>query len=195
MAQSRVSISNRALQILGAKKRILDPDEDSANARECAVCYEPLRDALVESHPWRFARTRATLALYAGTPAVAGDSPEFDYQYAFTLPTDFVRWVLPRDEIHDWEIRGDKLMTSESNVLYFNYIKRVTDPTQFPPSFAEALSADMAAAMCEAITQSNEKKADAQQRKKEALSEAKHSNAFQTLPVDPVEDTWLSCRL
>lgn len=194
MAQSRVSISNRALQILGAKKRISDPGEDSVNARECAVCYEPLRDRLLEEHPWRFARSRATLALYADTPDLAGDAPEFDYQYAFTLPTDFMRWILPRDEPHDWEIRGDKLMTSEGTTLYLNYVKKVTDPTLYPPSFAEALSADMAAAMCEPITQSNEKKADAKQTKKDAIALAKRSNAFQTMPVEPAEDVFLSCR-
>lgn len=194
MAASQVSISNLALKILGAK-RIEAPDENSRNARSCADVYEALRDALIEDHPWRFARARATLALYSGTPAVAGDSPEFDYAYAFTLPSDCLAVEFPRDQIDcDWEIRDGRLLTNQGNVIYANYVKRVTDPTRFPPSFVLALAARMADYMCEEITQSNEKKKDAAARFKEAIALAKSSNAFQTLPVDPVEDTFISAR-
>lgn len=184
---SEVSISNLAMQLLGAK-RIVSLTEDSRNARACNNCYEILRDAELEAHPWGFAVQRAVLA-----PDVT--APLFDYLYAFTWPSDALRILPPRRYPLDWLMEGRKILTNDGNTLQVRYLKRITDPAQFHSTFVLALAARMANHMCEEITQSNQKKADAEKAYKEAIAMARKMNAFAKTAVEDIEDPWVSVRL
>lgn len=187
---SEVEICNRALQRLGAK-RITSLTEDSVNARACNLAYELLRDAELRKHPWNFAIERAALAADA-------TEPEWGRSNAFQLPSDFVRLLppYPEDNVNDrdWQIEGQKIYTDEGDPLYIRYIKQVTDPNQMDPLFREALSASIAYELCEELTQSNSKKADAKAGYKDIIGEAKKANAIDNIPTDPPLDTWISGR-
>jgi hypothetical protein len=74
------------------------------------------------------------------------------------------------------------------------YVKKVTDPNIMHPLFRDALSALMAATMCERITQSNVKKADAKQAYKDAIMEARRVNALQRQPEESADASWISGR-
>lgn len=199
MGRSVTDIANRALQLLGATS-ILNLTDNTPEARECTRCYDPCRLAELRVHPWNFAKTRAALAPDAAAPA-------FGYTYQFTLPTDCLRVLLPNDACLDWKVEGRKILTNSSTspfgaalsasgaALYLGYIADVQDPTVFDPLFAECLSARMAAAMCERLTQSNSKKADAKDAYKTAEGDAKQCNAFENTPADPPDDDWLLARV
>lgn len=182
---SNVGICNRALQKLGAT-RIVSLTEDSRNARACNAAFEAVRDALLRKHPWNFAITRVTLAPDA-------TDPDFEYDYAFSLPSDCLR-ILPDNEVTDWVVEGRKILTNDGDTLELRYIKRVTDPNEFDPYFTEVLSAAIAVETCEEITQSNTKFQLVESQFKDALREAKQVNAFETISSDPPEDTWLTVR-
>lgn len=201
MAQSITGIANRALQLLGAIA-IMNLTDNSAEARECSRAYDSCRRAELRAHLWNFATARATLA-------PDGATPNFGYQYQFTLPTDCIRIILPNDAELDWKQEGRKILTNTqsspfaagmwnasntaSPVLYLNYISDIQDPTQFDPLFCEALSHRMAIAMCERITQSNQKKQILQAEYKESIAEARVTDAFENLPDDPPDDDfWLA---
>jgi hypothetical protein len=185
---SEVSICNEALDILGAA-RITSLTEDSVNARECNACYAELRDRETERHPWNFARTRVVLAPNTAAPA-------FDFSYAFTLPSDCLRVLLPNDRnTLDWSIENGKILTNDGTSINLKYVKQVTDPNVMPPTFRGALAAMIAWLKCEKITQSNTKKADAQKFYDFQIAQAKRTNAFQRVAEDAPEDEWVTARI
>lgn len=187
---SEVEICNAALQKLGAKF-ITSMSDDNKNARQCAGCYERLRDAELRKHPWNFSITRESLA--ADSPA-----PTWGRANSFTLPADYLKLVNPYPEDNsnsrDWVVERGKILTDESAPLYVRYVAKITDPNLMDPLFRDALAARMAHEMCEAITQSNSKKADAANSYSAAIREAKRSNAIENVPIQGTEDEWLTCR-
>lgn len=191
MATSDVAICNLAMQKLGAS-RIASLDDDSKNARECNACYEHLRDAEIRRYNWNFARRRTTLAASSVTP-------EYDYDYAFPLPTDFLRLLPPATYGLDWRIENHEgqsaILTNDGTSIEINYLARITDPQKFDPSFDEMLACRIADHLCEAITQSNTKGQKANADYKEAKAEARLNNAFENISDEPQEDSWLVARL
>lgn len=185
---SPVEICNRALQKLGAK-RITSFDQDSPNARSCAVAYEKLKKALLRKHPWVFASTR--VALPADTQA-----PAFGYQYQYQLPADYLR-LLPLDRGYvspeeNYQIEGTKILTNDLAPLQIRYVRNTDE--NFDPLFEEALASYIAMELCEEITQSNTKMQSALQSYKDAIAEAKRTNAIEQIAAEPPEDTWVSRR-
>jgi hypothetical protein len=187
---SEVSICNDALQLLGAE-RIVSLTEDSVNARECNACYAEKRDLELEKHRWKFAITRTTLAPDA-------TEPDFDFAYAYVLPAGCLRVLMPARPYLDWQIEDHNgataILTNEGTSLEVVYVKQITDPNLMVPTFRAALAARMAIQMCERITQSNTKMGTARDSYKEAINEARRTNALQRIADEAPEDTWVSAR-
>lgn len=194
--QSPTSIANRALQGLGAST-ILAMTDASREARAALQCYDPSRRAELRAHVWKFARKRAVL------PAAA-DKPAFGYKYAFPLPPDFLRLLLPRDSQLDWNIEGRAILTNAATSPYpvrmdagrgpalgVAYIADIQDATLFDPCFCEALAARMQMSMCEQLTQSNQKLQAAQAWYKQVMGEAVAQDALERLPQSAPPDPWI----
>lgn len=190
-AASEVQICNRALQLLGAT-RITSLLQDSVNARACSTAYESIRDAELRAHRWNFAIARASLA----ADSVA---PTWGRANSYQLPADFLKLIplYPEDEFQtkDWVIEGQKIVTDDGAPLYIRYIKKVTDPAIMDPIFREAVSAAMAMALCEELTQSNTKIQNVSQFYKERIALARKSNGIEVVPAMPAADTWETSRL
>ncbi|WP_370677532.1 hypothetical protein [Pleomorphomonas sp. PLEO] len=160
---STVSICNLALGHLGADK-IDALTEASTEARACNRFYSQTLDALLAAGPpWRFARHEAVLAEVTG---VTGGR----WTHTYALPADLLRVrqvrppdgtlsgaILPGDLMGGDEggapyaLFGDRLLTDLSPVS-LSYIRRVDDPTKFPPLFVEALSWHLAARLAMPLT-------------------------------------------
>src|SRR5688500_20015958 len=82
---SEVSIANRALQILG-EEPLNSLSDNTVAGRTMNLAYQPVRNAEIERHRWRFAIKRASLAALSSEPAHG-----FDYQYQ--PPTDFLALI------------------------------------------------------------------------------------------------------
>jgi hypothetical protein len=190
MATTVVSICNLALQKLGAQ-RITTLDEDSNNARHCNAIYEQMRDKELRANRWKFSICRATLAPSA-------TEPEFDFAYAFPVPTDFLRLLPPNRTTLDWTLESvdgtQHILTNDGDTLEIRYIKRVTDVAQFDHLFVDMLACSMALQLCEPITQSNTKKDSIKEDYKRARAEARLVNAFEQTTEDDPEDPWLAAR-
>ena len=182
---SVVAICNRALQKLGAS-RIRALDEDTPNARSCAAAYEIVRDAELRAHPWAFAISRLVLA-------ASDAAPVFGFGYAYPWPADCLR---PLHDVNgpDWTSEGRMLLSDQGPALPLRYIRRVETPTDFDAAFVEALACRLALELCEEITQSNTKKADAAQQYRAALAEARRANAIERAYQIPATDDWLLAR-
>lgn len=186
---SITSIANRGLQILGAQP-ILDITDNTPKGRACKNCYDALRQSELRKHRWRFAIKRAVLADLAET------DPHGEFDYLFQLPADCLKILKPENDPYcDWQLEGRKIYTNQGAILNLRYIADIEDPNTFDATFAEMLSAKMAEAMCEEITQSNSKKEFATMLYKEARSEARKSNAFETIPQEFQTDGWDLARL
>ncbi|SCM79743.1 conserved hypothetical protein [uncultured Pleomorphomonas sp.] len=159
---STVSICNLALGHLGADK-IDALSEASTEARACNRFYGQTLDALLAAGPpWRFARQEAVLAEVSGVAAGR-------WAHAYALPVDLlrVRAVRPADgalagvllpgdlrgaeDGYPYELFGDRLLTDLSPAA-LRYIRRVDDPSKFPPLFVEALSWHLAARLAMPLT-------------------------------------------
>ncbi len=187
---SNVEIANRALQKLGAKS-IVSLTEDSVNARAVNSAFEPIKLAELRKHPWSFAIKRAQLA--ASTTA-----PLFNRTKSFPLPSDCLRLLSPDPEVNfndlDWQIEGRNIITNDDAPLDIRYVYDVTDPNVMDVLFREAFACRLAVELCEQLTQSNAKKADAAAMYDMAIAEARRANAIERVAQRPPEDTWVTIR-
>ena len=83
MALTALALCSRALIKIGAQP-IASLDEGTAEAEVAANLYPATRDAMLSLHPWSFATGQESLPRLAAVPAA-------DFQYAFQLPTGFLR--------------------------------------------------------------------------------------------------------
>lgn len=161
---SIVDICNTALTHLGSDAVItaINPPDGSAEAGYCKRFYPIARRRMIEAFAWPFATKRAVLA------EVTNDSDVWAYAYAY--PADCLRIIriltagqlrsileeltnqgdgVIRSTLFDEEAgapyqrEGDILYTHESEAVAL-YLRDVTDPTKFSPSFEVGLGYDMA---------------------------------------------------
>lgn len=161
---SIVDICNTALSHLGSDSVIsaIDPPDGSTEAGYCKRFYPIARRRLIESFVWPFATKRAVLA------EVTNDSDVWSYAYA--IPADCLRPVriltagqlrsileeltnhsdgAIRTTLYDEETgaayqrEGDVLYTHEPEAVLL-YLRDITDPTKFSPTFEEALGYQLA---------------------------------------------------
>ena len=140
---------------------------------------------------WNFALQRATLAASA-------TAPDFKYSYAFPLPADALRILLPPRLGLDWKIESHEgspaILTNDGSALEIRYVAKITDPTKFDACFVEMLACKIAWHLCEVITQSNTKKAALNAEYLELKKEAKRLNAFERTPEEEPLDSWIAAR-
>ena len=139
MTESNTTICNQALAGLGSLRinNFEDATENSPQARQCRLHFEPVRDALIRSHSWRFAAARESLSKDTVDPA-------FEYDSQFILPSDFMagrsvfddNFTTTEDLRLSYALEGDRLLTNETSID-LRYTKKVTDASKFDPLFVE----------------------------------------------------------
>ena len=181
---STVDMCNSALKLLGAST-ISSLTEDTKNARLCNQRFEPIRDRVFRSHNWNCLIKRVQLAQDSTAPVV-------EYSYAYTLPTDCLRVLKihngSTDSIKsalDYKIEGRKVVNDETTI-YLVYIALVTDPNEFDSYLREAISHQLAADICYAITNNSTLANNYMTRADERLREARFIDATENA-LDTVE--------
>ena len=143
---SEVSICNMALFRIGQSQRIDSLSEASVAAELCKQIYPTVRDVLIESWDWTFARKRVALAS-------VGDEPT-NWEYQYQYPNDCLKAravVLSGDrkplasERIPFEVGYNTV--NELKAIYCDledaelvYTAAVTSVALFTPSFCDALS-------------------------------------------------------
>ena len=132
---SLVGIYNMALVPLGVD-RVLDPDEETEQARKCNEIYPYLRDDELSGHPWNFATSRIQCAQTTDTVIDVLD----DYTYAYAVPSDSLR-ILANEAADDaFKVVGDRIYSAQST-LSIEYIKQITDTNLFSSAFKSLIAA------------------------------------------------------
>jgi hypothetical protein len=147
MPLSALALCSRALLKIGAQP-IASFEEGTAEAEVAANLYPGLRDALLSIHPWSFATGQET-------PPRLTARPTGDFQYAFQLPTGFLRALSagPRGAGRGltYRILEDRLHANAQQVVLTHIFR--PDETAFPAFFAAALVARLAAEFCLPLTE------------------------------------------
>jgi len=203
---SDTDIANRALQMLGANP-IVSFTDGSKNAKECALCYHKLRQALLRSHPWTFATKFGSLAQVVNPPDPAPTNSLWANTYVYNLPNDFLRLVQVSNFISGWIWEGIQYVQAQDYFFQENtivtwvtppynirYVYDFVDTGHMPPVFQEALSAYMAQEMCERLTQSTSKGQAMSAKLMAVLAEARRTNAFDKPAGDSPIDSYISAR-
>lgn len=146
MALSALTLCSRALLRIGAQP-VASLEEGTAEAEVAANLYPGARDALLAAHPWSFATGQARLGRLAGVPVA-------DHASAFQLPPDLLRVLSAGSgrgrglayRIHERRLHAD------ADAVTLTYVFR-PDESAFPPHFASALVARLAAEFCVPLTE------------------------------------------
>lgn len=205
---SNVDICNLALVKLGAQS-IPSLTANEPKAAALNRVYPMLRDKLQRVYYWSF-----NLA-YDELPA-SDTAPDFEYDFIYPLPSDFLRLRLadcsngsspavgmPSASLGDYNfarmqqyrIVGRSIYTSIPAPLRIQYSRRVEDPEQFDVAFNESLACYIAWQLCEQLTGSGQKKQAAQQEYMMSLREARMTNAMELPPETIPDDTFIQARL
>lgn len=147
MAATEVSICSNALLLLGAQP-INSLSEATDRARAASNLYPMVRNYLLRSHPWNCAVKRVALAPDTETPA-------FDWDFQFTLPSDYMRTLSVGESgmEADFKIEAGKLLCNE-NPAYLRYIFRNENPGTWDDMLVWGCTQAMKAALAYPITQS-----------------------------------------
>lgn len=147
MANTTVTICNRALSRIGHTILISSLTESRLEAEQCNLHFEPSRDAVLEDHPWSFATKRVELAELASVERT-------DWEYVYAAPSDMLvarHIVLPgtRNPASDSRIPyvveandagdGQVILTDQEDAELL-YTTRHTAVAVWPQSFVDALT-------------------------------------------------------
>lgn len=148
---SVTEIANLALTKIGQGSGYITAFEtDTGVAGQAARrTYEPVRDLVLESHPWRFARKRAALAADA-------TAPTWGYETRHAVPNDFLRLMSIEEYDGDYEIESGFILSNFGSDEAFNirYIAKITVTGNFTPAFVDALACRWAAELVMPVTKS-----------------------------------------
>jgi hypothetical protein len=165
---TEVDISNTALDLIGHAKRITDlaPPDGSAEAAICAEHYTDCVNELLDSHDWNFATVKRALVALDES-----DDPAWDYCYE--LPAGLLRVIsiIPSDATDnhytamaavpvDYEIHADSddvvRIYTDLEDAWIRFVKYVTNPGLFSPTFLEALQWKLASRIAGPIIKGTE---------------------------------------
>lgn len=189
---TEVSICSNALRRLGDDP-ITSLTDDTERARLCNAFYTDARDAVLRSHPWNFAITRASLAKLSDTPAYG-----FNYQYS--LPTNpYCLRVLEMEypdyifKVENVATHGRVLLTDEGTAKIL-YIARITDTNLFDSMFVDVLTAKLSLDLAYPVTNSLQVQQQMQKLYQTKLSEARSIDGQEGFIDDLVSNTFTDFR-
>ena len=138
---SEVSICNMALNHMGIGRVISKLTDATEEARACKRFYEHARDELLQEYPWNWAASVSELAETTEKSAFG--------EHVYAVPTNALRirnvFSPSAPQVRpNWHIRrslgGGRIVITDITPAWAEYTVRVTDPTEFPPTWADALS-------------------------------------------------------
>lgn len=142
-------------------------------------------------------------------PVGSGPAQEMSTRNAFLLPNGFLRkapddpkqgsvsWLGAPSALwyNDWLFEGNYITSRENVLILLRFIADVTNVSKMDDMFCEGLAARLAYDLCETLTQSTAKQAQALARYKQVMGEARIVNGIETSADQPAEDDYIMCRI
>lgn len=189
--QTAVDICNVAQILLGAEMLASIDAPVSTNEKRYAKMYPLVRDGELRKHRWNFSKRLIVL-----TPTGAPIEADRERYYRYQLPETCLHPV--RESHSRWVPSGKgQVLWEDNGELKIWIVERVLE-AYFDPLFASMVACKLAERLCEAITQSNEKKAVALEQYKADRDAARIANAFEVGPENIADDdsrfSWVQSR-
>ncbi len=187
-----VTICNAALIALG-EDLIVALTDQTKRAYLCNARYDAVRRDVLRRRPWSCAKAQAQIAA-----SVTG--PSFGYANAFALPTDFLRlWDVEGDNDattsdYPWELVGAFIQTDDDGPINLNYVSDLQNTAQMDSLLVQCISLALAADICVALTQSQDKREKLLMELEQKLSEGALVTSQENSPKEWDEDVWLRSR-
>jgi hypothetical protein len=191
---SEATLCSAALRLVAGAK-ITSLTQGTKNANVAADLYESVRDDLLRGHDWNFGTSRQKLARSSTTP-------DFEFDYAYVLPSDWLRTVSVHDNdggfgnifFREEEVGGQGCVLASVEDLYLRYVYKVTDVNRMPADFRMALITAMARDLAMPIADSNTIADRFEKRADRALLIAKASDARGSAPSRRPLGSWVTAR-
>ena len=190
------TIANRALRFIGQSTYTVG--DGSNEDLIVADLYDELLAELLRDHPWNWATRRAQLT-------ASSVEPGFEFDYAFDLPSDFVRvvsvsansdgtgTVIYKEELIDDS--GDKrMLLAASNELWLRYVANITNTALMPADFKTALAHALARDCALPLATSNSLHDKYERSAERKLNKAKSSDALGSFPERRPRGSWVESR-
>lgn len=188
MVYTDVSLCSKALLKIGAQT-ITSFEDGTAEAEVAANLYPITRDGLLSSYPWSFAVVQKKLARLDHKPIA-------DFNYAYQLPSDFLRIISAgsgrRGQGIEYRIYENKIYTDSSEVI-ITYIYRAAE-NLFPTFFSEALVSKLAAEFCIPLTESSSRAEYLAKKSETEIKQARLVDAQQATPLKFEDFTLVEAR-
>lgn len=159
--------------------------DGSRGANICNQLYATLRDEVMGSAPWSFAKVQAQLSAY-------GTNPIFDYDYQYVIPSDCLRVL--KVESGKWEVQGNYILCNDAGPINVLYLQQNTNESSWDARFAEALSWRIAMELALALVQSQPMRQQAEKSYQEAIAEARAMDSSQNTDKQVRVDLWSGSR-
>lgn len=130
----------------------------------------------------------------------AGGAGHTAWRYRYTAPDDCLRMLPLRDygmfegDLVPHEIEDMDILTNRGEYVDARYIRRVTDPTRFDPSFVHAFAGRLAMKMAHGLTGKQSMVQTAAAFYAEAISSARKANALEGTPERPFASNVINAR-
>jgi hypothetical protein len=189
---SETSIIDRALQLLGYSQIASSQQVGNRGAKSMKRAYTPVKLAELQKNYWHFSIVRALLPASL-TP------PVHTKRNAYPLPGDFIM-LAPEDQYgsyptaNDWIVEGGQIISDDNGPLPIRYVSSNVLESQFDALFAEGLSAALAIACGEELTNSQSKIDRATALYIEQIQEAKKRGSILTQKARLPVSSWISAR-
>lgn len=161
MAASEVEICNLAISWLAGNKITSLDDDSSTEAKLCRANYNMSRRAVLEEREWTFAVKRVVLTPLALTP-------EFGYNFAFSVPSESLRILQVYSQRHTTlrnppslhHVIEDNQIYADEETILCKFLADVKITTKFSSLFDQALAGHIAANIAVPLTESKEMQAN-----------------------------------
>lgn len=191
---AHVSIINYALRKVG-EARITATTDGTNPANVANDLYDFVRDDLLRSHPWNFATKRVQLAQKT-------DTPVFEFDYAYALPSDWLRTISVHDNdaghgtilFREEYLVNQRCIITSSDAVYLRYVYRVEDAAQMDVSFKRALGLSLARDLAIPLASSSTLEDKLDREAQRAIAQARSSDALGAFPELRPRGSWAASR-
>lgn len=172
-----ISICAAALQLVGAEE-ITSFQDETREARICASIYPTIKADLLQSHTWRFSIRQEELSRLVSTPL-------FGYNYAYALPSDFLRLVGKNNPTSKHQLFENKVYTDLTPV--YASIQYDVDAQYFPAYFEKLMFLELASMLAVSLLEDEGKAKDFSSMARTQMVKARNidsqNNSSSTIPA------------
>jgi len=202
MAMPAVTADLINLALLKLKQAPITSIEDTNSPAAIAglLCFDLARQSLLRNYNFNFSRKRGYALL------VPDVTPAFDYEYYYSWPADCLKVArvgLRGEAPRPFDIEGRQILVNPTRYattsggepelkLPIQYMRDVTNPTEWDPLFTDCFVLEMAVRLCPPIVgdkaREEELKKEQLMKLREAVSINSQERPLEITDIDPITE-------